>query len=104
MCILYLRGDNLRNMEKINAVDRMQTYIENHITESITPFMVASSAGYSPWHCTRIFNELTGKTPFEYIRALRLSRADEDAPRFQLAPMGYRGYIEARPVKQLNIK
>ncbi len=25
--------------------------------------------------------------------------ADEDAPRFQLAPMGYRGYIEGRPVR-----
>ena len=30
--------------------------------------------------------------------------ADEDGPRFQLAPMGYRGYIEARPVRQLNVK
>ncbi len=28
--------------------------------------------------------------------------ADEDGPRFQLAPMGYRGYIEARPVRALN--
>ena len=28
--------------------------------------------------------------------------ADEDAPRFQLAPMGYRGYIEARPVRQVS--
>ncbi len=28
--------------------------------------------------------------------------APEEAPRFQLAPMGYRGYIEARPVKALN--
>ena len=28
--------------------------------------------------------------------------ADEDGPRFQLAPMGYRGYIEARPVKLVN--
>lgn len=28
--------------------------------------------------------------------------ADEDGPRFQLAPMGYRGYIEARPVRPLN--
>jgi AraC family transcriptional regulator len=26
---------------------------------------------------------------------------DEDAPRFQLAPMGYRGYIEGRPVRPL---
>lgn len=30
--------------------------------------------------------------------------AGEDGPRFQLAPMGYRGYIEAMPVKQLNTK
>jgi hypothetical protein len=27
--------------------------------------------------------------------------ADEDAPRFQLAPLGYRGYIEGRPVRPL---
>jgi len=27
--------------------------------------------------------------------------ADEDAPRFQLNPMGYRGYIEGRPVRPL---
>ena len=26
--------------------------------------------------------------------------ADESAPRFQLAPLGYRGYIEARPIKK----
>ena len=30
--------------------------------------------------------------------------ADEDGPRFQLAPAGYRGYSEARPVRQLNVK
>lgn len=30
--------------------------------------------------------------------------ADEDGPRFQLAPLGYRGYIEARPVRQLNTR
>lgn len=27
--------------------------------------------------------------------------ADEDAPRFQLEPQGYRGYIEARPVRRV---
>lgn len=27
---------------------------------------------------------------------------DEVAPRFQLAPMGWRGYIEGRPVKEIN--
>jgi AraC family transcriptional regulator len=28
--------------------------------------------------------------------------ADDDGPRFQLEPRGYRGYIEARPVRSLN--
>ena len=30
--------------------------------------------------------------------------ADEDGPRFQLEPQGYRGYIEGRPVRQVNVK
>ncbi len=28
--------------------------------------------------------------------------ADEDAPRFQMEPQGYRGYIEARPVREIG--
>jgi len=28
--------------------------------------------------------------------------ADADAPRFQLAPIGSRGYIEARPIKAVK--
>jgi len=28
--------------------------------------------------------------------------ADDDAPRFQMEPQGYRGYIEARPVRLVN--
>lgn len=28
--------------------------------------------------------------------------AEEDGPRFQFAPMGFRGYIEGRPVKLIN--
>ncbi len=30
------------------------------------------------------------------------SWADEDGPRFQLEPLGYRGYIEARPVRPIT--
>ena len=33
------------------------------------------------------------------VRWLGFEWADEDAPRFQLEPWGYRGYIEARPVR-----
>ncbi len=63
------------NCEKLNAVNRMKEYIQQHITEQITLRMLANTANYSPWHADRIFKELTGKTPFEYIRAVRLSLA-----------------------------
>ncbi|NTU60974.1 MAG: AraC family transcriptional regulator [Caldiserica bacterium] len=55
----------------------MQDFIEKHICEPITLHMLAREAGYSPWHAARIFKELTGKNPFDYIRELRLSRAAE---------------------------
>jgi AraC-like DNA-binding protein len=53
----------------------MQDFIERHMTEPISLHMLAQAAEYSPWHAARIFKEMTGKTPFEYIRELRLSRA-----------------------------
>jgi AraC-like DNA-binding protein len=65
----------MEKWEKINAVQRMQDYIGEHINEPITLYMLAQAAGYSPWHSGRIFKELMDKTPFEYIRSLRLSEA-----------------------------
>ena len=61
--------------EIVNAVQRMQDYIDEHIREEITLNQLSKVAGYSQWHSARIFKELLNKTPFEYIRALRLSKA-----------------------------
>jgi len=61
--------------EAILAVQHMQDYIEEHITEPITLNQLAQAAGYSKWHSERIFKELIGKTPYDYIRAMRLSKA-----------------------------
>lgn len=65
----------MERWEAINAVQKMQDYIEEHLNSSMTLMDLAKAAGYSQWHAARIFRELTGKTPFEYIRELRLSRA-----------------------------
>lgn len=59
----------------IMAVQKMQEYIEDHIGDEITLKQLSSACAYSPWHSARIFKDVTGKTPFEYIRALRLSKA-----------------------------
>ena len=65
----------MERWEKINAVQKMQGYVENHLHEPITLKNLADAAGYSPWHAAKIFKELLGKSPFEYMRSLRLSRA-----------------------------
>lgn len=65
----------MENWEIVNAVQRMQDYIDNHIMEEITLNQLSKVAGYSQWHSARLFKKLLNKTPFEYIRALRLSKA-----------------------------
>ena len=61
--------------EKTLAVQRMQDYIGAHLAEPITPAELAEAARYSPWYAARIFRELTGLTPADYLRRLRLSRS-----------------------------
>ena len=61
--------------EKITAVRRMQDYIECHLEQRITMAALAREAYYSQWHASRMFKEVTGKAPFEYIRLRRLSAA-----------------------------
>lgn len=61
--------------EAIMAVQRMQEYIDDNILRKITLKEIALVAGYSPWHAARLFKEVIGKAPFEYIRALRLTKA-----------------------------
>lgn len=53
----------------------MQEYIVVHYREEITLEDLAKAALYSPWHAIRAFSELVGKTPFEYLREVRLSAA-----------------------------
>ena len=61
--------------EKTLAVQRMQDYIEAHLAEPITPAELAGAARYSPWYAARIFRELTGLAPADYLRRLRLSKS-----------------------------
>lgn len=61
--------------EQRMAVERMLTFIDDHLTEPITLYQLASVACYSPWHSARMFKEATGMAPFAYLRHRRLSEA-----------------------------
>lgn len=59
--------------ERIEAVQRMQDYIDLHLQENITLADLAKVSWYSPWYSYRLFINLLNMTPADYIRRLRLS-------------------------------
>lgn len=61
--------------EQIEAVQRMQDYIEAHLGEDITLAELSRAALYSPWYSYRLFSEWLNMTPAEYIRRLRMSKS-----------------------------
>ena len=61
--------------QQVEAVQRMQDYIEAHLFEDIALTDLARVSLFSPWYAHRLFVKLTGVTPAEYIRRLRLSRS-----------------------------
>lgn len=61
--------------QQIEAVQRMQDYIEQNLAGEITPAGLARAALFSPWYAYRLFRRHTGLTPADYIRRLRLSRS-----------------------------
>ena len=60
---------------QIQAVQAMQDYIEAHCDTNISLTELATVAHFSPWYAARIFKELTGVSPADYIRRLKLSKS-----------------------------
>ena len=59
--------------QQIEAVNKMQKYISEHIEEQITPADLARASNFSPWYARRLFEQYVGISPSEYIRKLKLS-------------------------------
>lgn len=116
--------------EQVLAAQRMQDYIEKHKTEEISLSDLARASLFSPWYAFRLFRNVLGLTPAEYIRKYRLTQAakqlrggevkvidaamdsydpsvigyrwDDENPRIQLEPRGGCGYIELRAVRRVQ--
>ena len=61
--------------EQIEAVQRMQDYIERHLFENITLADLSKVSLFSPWYSHRLFANHTGLPPADYIRKSRLSKS-----------------------------
>ena len=56
-------------------VQRMVDWLEENLTEHSLLLKMSEHLGYSPYYCSRQFNQLTGMTLRDYVRTRRISRA-----------------------------
>src|SRR6266436_5830669 len=59
------------------VLKRLRDYIIAHIDEPIEVAKLASIAGRSPFHFSRVFTRSVGLTPYRYVVYLRVQRATE---------------------------
>lgn len=62
-------------LEQVEAVQRMQDYIEAHLVDEITLADLSRESLFSPWYSYRLFVRHVGMTPADYIRRFRLSKS-----------------------------
>lgn len=60
---------------QIEAVQRMQDYIDAHLNENITLAELSRISLFSPWYSHRLFTQWMNVTPADYIRRYRLSKS-----------------------------
>lgn len=61
--------------QHVEAVQRMQDYIQENLSEEITIEQLAKVANFSSRQAVRLFERYTGYTPSHYIRRLRLKKS-----------------------------
>jgi len=59
-------------------VDRVQTFIHEHLDEDLDLDRLADVAAFSHYHWHRIYHGITGETVVQTVRRLRLHRASAD--------------------------
>jgi AraC family transcriptional regulator len=56
-------------------IQKALEYMETHLTQECSLECCAHSAGYSAYHFSRIFKDMTGLSPMDYMRKRRLTEA-----------------------------
>jgi AraC family transcriptional regulator len=63
--------------EHIDAITKAIEYMKQNIDEELTSEKLAVVAGYSTYHFSRVFKEVTGVSPRHYLSALRIEAGKE---------------------------
>lgn len=66
-----------------SRINTVLDYIEKNIDKDISLDELAAVSRFSKYHFSRIFDSMVGKTPFEFIKRVRLEKA---ASRLRIHP------------------
>ena len=61
-------------MKNAWVIEKAVDYIEENLKSDLSVRQIASIAGYSEYHFLRVFRQLVGLTPADYIRKRRISQ------------------------------
>lgn len=61
--------------EYLDRMARVEAYIQDHLSEDLGLDALAEAACFSRYHFHRFFRSITGETPADHVRRLRLERA-----------------------------
>jgi AraC family transcriptional regulator len=56
---------------------KVQDYVGEHVSEEMTVETLATVAGLSPFHFSRVFKQATGMSPLQYVTRERITRAQQ---------------------------
>lgn len=68
-------SSNVTDKERKKKIDDVMDYILHHPTDEISLQTLAEVANYSPFHLQKIFKEIVGETPKQFVLKLRLESA-----------------------------
>ncbi|MFC4777047.1 helix-turn-helix domain-containing protein [Paenibacillus sp. GCM10023252] len=66
-----------QSTKRLKTVQRVQEYIQEHYRSSLTIRELAQVAERSPSHLVRMFREVTGLTPMDYLHGIRIAHGRE---------------------------
>lgn len=73
--ILLEKGINEKQETTQELMERVERYVQKHLTEGITVASIADNFGLVPPYLSRLFKEYSGYTLSQYIQKIRLERA-----------------------------
>lgn len=73
--ILLEKGISEKQETTQELMERVERYVQNHLTEGITVASIADNFGLVPPYLSRLFKEYSGYTLSQYIQKIRLERA-----------------------------